>query len=108
MSFSDNVEKLLGKSVTIKELNTLNANNLQRSTVMNKGEKAKEPASNPASNFNKLLQPNFLKWVVPAVTSPENTLIPINQLDGTSNVPSPEQEKPWHEMTARLNAAKKT
>ena len=109
MSFSDNIDKLLGagKSVTIKELNTINTNNVQLSGAAVSVEKVKEPKVGPAS-FNKLTQPLFLQWLLPQ--NEANTiagLVPLNQLDGTSNVPPAEAEQPWREMTARLNAAKK-
>ena len=108
MSFSDNIDKLLGagKSVTIKELNTMNTNNAQLSGALI-SEKVKEPKIGPAS-FNKLTQPLFLQWLLPQTEA--NTLaglVPLNQLDGTSNVPPVDTEQPWRDMTARLNAAKK-
>jgi DNA-directed RNA polymerase II subunit RPB2 len=107
MSFSDNIEKLLGKSVTIKELNAMNTQNIQLSlTSGDESGKGKEPTANAANaaNFNKLTQPLFLQWLIP---STEAGLVPINQLDGTSNVPNADTEQPWRELTARLNAAKK-
>ena len=113
MSFSDNIDKLMGtqftgKSVTIKELNTMNANNVNlSSTGRLSGEKAKESVP-VALGFNKLTQPLFLQWLIPQTQANEIAgLVPLNQLDGTSNVPAADAEQPWREFTARLNAAKK-
>jgi DNA-directed RNA polymerase II subunit RPB2 len=100
MAFSDNIAKLMGKSITIKELNALNTQNVQFSGVTTAN---KEPALEKALP-TKLTQPLFLQWLIPPT---EGTLVPINQLDGTSNVPPADAEQPWREMTARLNAAKK-
>lgn len=111
MSFSDNMDVLLGskitgKSVTIKELNAMNTHNVQLSPTISKD---KEPTV-VSKEFNKLNQPLFLQWMIPQTqinTLANGGLVPINQLDGTSNVPTAEAEQPWRDMTARLNAAKK-
>lgn len=111
MSFSDNMDVLLGskitgKSVTIKELNAMNTHNVQLSPTISKD---KEPTV-VSKEFNKLNQPLFLQWMIPQTqinTLANGGLVPINQLDGTSNVPTAETEQPWRDMTARLNAAKK-
>jgi len=107
MSFSDNIEKLLGKSITIKELNALNTQNVQLSMANSKEVVNEKPVS---TSFNKLTQPLFLQWLIPQTeitTLADGGLVPINQLDGTSNVPPADAEQPWRDMTARLNAAKK-
>jgi DNA-directed RNA polymerase II subunit RPB2 len=108
MSFSDNIEKLLGRSVTIKELNTMNYNNMTMSMAgldSSEAVKGKPTAAKVAlPTFTKLTQPLFLKWQLPATA--DLTLVPISQLDGTSNMPEATAEAPWREMTERLNNAK--
>jgi len=115
MSFSDNMDVLLGskitgKSVTIKELNAMNSQSVQLSmTSGDASGKDKEP-SVETKEFNKLTQPLFLQWMIPQTqisTLADGGLVPISQLDGTSNVPQTDMEQPWRDMTARLNAAKK-
>ena len=110
MSFSDNVELLLGRSVTIKELNDLNLHNAQLSPNSSlTGETTKAPDVNPQdiSGFNKLTQPVFLKWLIPQTTANEiATLIPIDKLKSATSIPSIEDELPWDNFTKRLNAAK--
>jgi hypothetical protein len=66
MSFSDNIEKLLGRSVTIKELNTINYNNVVSSAGI--GSNSAEVQTTKVENklekgFTKLVQPFFLKWL---------------------------------------------
>ena len=110
MSFSDNIEKLLGRSVTIKELNTINYNNVVSSAGV--GSNSAEVQTTKVENklekgFTKLVQPFFLKWLLPKTAGDiVSSLVPINQLDGSANVPSAELEKPWLEMMTRLNSAK--
>jgi len=110
MSFSDNINKLVGKgkSVTIKELNAKNSQNVQFSMTNGDREKDKEPTVDRKA-FTKLTQPRFLQWLIPPtqITPLDGGLVPINQLDGTSNVPDADTEQAWREMTTRLNAAKK-
>jgi len=116
MSFSDNIEKLMGRSVTIKELNTLNYNNMVGTAAVGalSGESAKATGTatgtgtGAAAAFQKLTQPFFLKWLIPPVgTDVVSALVPVSQLDGSGNVPPVAAEKPWLEMTAKLNATKK-
>ena len=116
MSFSDNIDllhgsKITGKTITIKELNVMNYNNLQNSTGVGllSGEKANEPAQQvSATSFNKLVQPNFLKWLIPpTVMNTLAGLVPISQLDGMSNVPTTAEEQPWLDLTERLNSARR-
>ena len=107
MSFSDNIEKLMGRSVTIKELNVMNFQNM---TTSMRGiySADKEKVNKPVSvEFEKLTQPLFLQWLIPLtnLTGAEG-LVPVSQLDGINNVPDKEAEKPWIEMTDRLNSAK--
>ena len=112
MSFSDNIEKLLGKSVTIKELNAINYNNVVGSAgvgsnsadtkAVDKSEEKKQE-----KGFNKLVQPFFLKWLIPKTAGDViSSLVPLNELDGSGNAPSAELEKPWLDMRDRLNVAK--
>jgi len=108
MSFSDNIEKLLGRSVTIKELNALNFNTMTSSmadVISDAPKKTQKPAALPG--FKKLTQPLFLKWVLPkvAITSVAD-LVPMAQLDGENNVPDENVEGPWRQMNDRLNLAK--
>jgi DNA-directed RNA polymerase II subunit RPB2 len=112
MSFSDNIEKLLGRNVTIKELNTINYNNIVGSAGvgLNSADTAKptQPESKQHKGFNKLSQPFFLKWLIPKTAGDIiSSLVPLNELDGSGNVPSQELEKPWTEMRDRLNNAKR-
>jgi DNA-directed RNA polymerase II subunit RPB2 len=112
MSFSDNIEKLLGRSVTIKELNAINYNNIIGSAGAgsNSAEEDTTKVNQPTSakkGFNKLVQPLFLKWLMPQTLGDMlSSLVPLNQLDGAANVPSAEAEQPWVEMLGRLNNAK--
>ena len=112
MSFSDNIEKLLGRNVTIKELNAINYNNIVGSAGvgLNSADTAKptQPESKQHKGFNKLSQPFFLKWLIPKTAGDIiSSLVPLNELDGSGNVPSQELEKPWTEMRDRLNNAKR-
>jgi DNA-directed RNA polymerase II subunit RPB2 len=105
MSFSDNIEKLLGRSVTIKELNVMNYNNMTKSMVGSiSTETSSKPAAAQAVGFNKLTQPLFLQWLVPPIEKLE--LVPLNELDGSLNVPPASTEQSWKEMLQKLNAAK--
>jgi DNA-directed RNA polymerase II subunit RPB2 len=110
MSFSDNIEKLLGRSVTIKELNTINYNNMVSSAGV--GSNSADAQTTKIENklekgFTKLVQPLFLKWLLPQTTGDTvSSLVPINQLDGSTNIPAAKSEKPWFDMRDRLNAAK--
>ena len=109
MSFSDNIEKLLGRSVTIKELNTMNYNNVVGSSGVGVGLSTTDikAVDKQSKGFNKLVQPFFLKWLVPKTAGDViSSMVPLNELDGSGNVPSAELEKPWLDMRDRLNAAK--
>ena len=107
MSFSDNIDKLLGPNVTIKELNAMNFQNMN--TSMRGAQQDKETGVKPAqiTEFNKLTQPLFLRWLIPKTTADTiEAFVPIAQLDGKSNVPEADAEAPWRELTDKLNAAK--
>ena len=115
MSFSDNIEKLLGRSVTIKELNAMNYNNMgssmagviSSSSSSGKDKVGKKTDANIA--FNKLTQPLFLKWLIPKteINDIYESLINVSVMDGENNGPDVVAEKPWLEMRDKLNAAKK-
>ena len=112
MSFSNNIDKLLGANaigpnVTIKELNAMNFQNMN--TSMRGAQQDKETGVKPAqiTEFNKLTQPLFLRWLIPKTTADTiEAFVPIAQLDGKSNVPEADAEAPWRELTDKLNAAK--
>jgi DNA-directed RNA polymerase II subunit RPB2 len=108
MSFSDNIEKLMGRSVTIKELNALNFQNISNSMTGLTSEKDKETVSKMSSiTFDKLTQPTFLKWMLPkTATDTLTSLVSISQLDGVSNIPDADAEQPWVDMNNTLNSAK--
>lgn len=113
MSFSDNIDKLIGRQVTIKELNTMNYNNTITSMtgVIASTGSSKDKAKGKGKTeiaFNKLTQPLFLKWLIPktAINDVYESLINVAVLDWENNVPDKNAEKPWLEMRDKLNAAK--
>jgi hypothetical protein len=102
MSFSDNIQKLTGKTVNIKEFNLQVPPNMRQPL----GQPKKSLA---ALGFKKLAAPPFKKWRVSMIPDPIQVtdLMPLPSDDSLEMIGlEPAQENSWFALRKAIDAAK--